>query len=360
MKILSISLDKKILERDSSVQKRVLEYGELIEQYDIIVLGNQSNSFNLSEKVKIISIASENKVLGFLRLKFSVWKILKKEKYDLITVQDFYFIGFLALQMARAFKVGLEIQVHGFEKFKGIRKILAKYVLKRADAIRAVSERLKKQLIGDFRVKEDKITVVPIYVNVGVVETQGIASAEDKNKNFIFLTIGRLVPVKNIEMQIRAMANLKEKFKNIELWIVGEGPERKNLKFKIKNLKLEENVKLLGYKDDLTKFYSTADSFLLTSDYEGYGMVIVEAASYGLPIIMTDVGCAGEFIKNNENGIVVLTKDEEALEEKMEELIKNQELRIRLGNNARESIKNLLNKEETLNLYLKSWEKVIL
>ena len=385
MKILNISLDKNILspqgsangasgipsagKKDFAVQKRILEYGELVEQYDVIVLGDQNNSFNLSEKVKILSVSAGNKVLGFLRLKLLVWKTLRKEKYDLITVQDSYFIGFLALQMARVFKIGLEIQVHGFEKFQGIRKIISKYVLKRADSVRVVSERLKKEMIEEFQVKENKIVVIPIYVELEtrsiasvqneIVETQDLASAKN-NDNFIFLTVGRLVPVKNIEIQIDAVANLKDKFKNIELWIIGDGPERKDYELRIKKYGLEDRIKLLGYQNDLDKFYKQADVFLLTSNSEGYGMVIVEAANHGLPIIMTDVGCAGEFIKNEESGIVIDAKNRDFLEKAMIRLIENEDLRMRLGKNAQNSIKNLLNKEETLNLYKKSWEKAII
>jgi glycosyltransferase involved in cell wall biosynthesis len=349
MRILNISLDKKILERDSAVQQRILEYGKLVDQYTVIVLSTRNDFFNLGSNIKVISVCRDNKIKGFFNLELVLKKTLKNEKYDLITVQDPYFIAYLALKLARKFKISLEIQVHGFEKLAGIRKLIAKYVLKRANVVRVVSERLKKQLIQSFKVNKDKITVVPIYVDISVKDKESDVKKE-KDK-FIFLTIGRLVPVKNIEMQIRAMTNLRDKFKNIELWIVGEGSKKYELK---------ENVKFLGYQKDLSRFYQQANCFLLTSNYEGWGMVIVEAASHGLPIIMTDVGCAGEFIKDNENGIVIPIKNQKILEKRMEELVENRELRERLSNNAKDSIKNLLTKEETLNLYLKSWEKSIL
>ena len=356
LKILNISLDQKVLERDSAVQRRILEYGELVDQYTVVVLASENKVLDLGSKVKIISIKRVNKILDLIRLKLTIWKTLRKEKYSLISVQDPYFIGFLSLVMARFFKIGLEIQVHGWEKFKGARRLLAKHVLKRADAVRTVSQRLKKQLIEDFKVREDKITVVPIYVPL---DPSGYKNPTGQRGNFIFLTVGRLVPVKNIEMQIKAMSNLRGKFKNIELWIIGEGSEREELQVTSDKLQVGDKIKFLGYQDDLSSFYQQADCFLLTSDQEGYGMVIIEAASYGLPIIMTDVGCAGEFIKDKENGVIIPIKDQEALENNMAELIKNGDLRAELGNNAQESVKSLLSKEETLNLYLQSWQKAI-
>ncbi len=355
MKILNVSLDQKVLEKGSTVQQRILEYGKLVDQYTVIVLADKDDFFNLSSNTKVISVCRENKLKGFFNLSSVLKRTLKNEKYDLITVQDVYYIAYLALNLTSKYNLGLEIQVHGFEKFKGIRKSIARYVLKRADAIRTVSQRLKKQLISEFKIKENKITVVPVYVFLDFDPT----GRRDPTGRFIFLTVGRLVPVKNIQMQIEAIANLKDKFRNIKLWIVGDGPEMEKLKAQSKKLGLEKIVKFWAWQNDLKKFYQQADCFLLTSNQEGYGMVVVEASTYALPIIMTDVGCAGDFIKNNENGVIIAIKDQKALENNMRELIKNQELRVRLGKNAQSSAKKLLNKEETLNLYQKSWRKAI-
>ena len=360
LKILSIGLDKSIADKNSSVSKRTIEYGNLVDKYHVLVIGDKDIEIDLSDNVKIFSVKTVNKFKNFFDLRKRAIKLIKQNIYNLITVQDVYFLGLISLKLAKQFNLGLEIQVHGFEKFKGLRKSIAKYVIKKADSIRAVSQRLKRQLIDGFKVREDKITVVPIYTEVESLKLKVESKKNEKNNNkFIFLTIGRLVPVKNTEMQIKAIANLKNKFKNIELWIIGEGIERDNLKLKIENLKLEENVKLLGQKDNLINFYNSADSFLLTSDQEGYGMVVIEAAAHGLPIIMTDVGCAREFIINGQNGIIIPVKNQEVLENAMSELIQNKDLRLKLGNNAKESIKNLLTKQETLDLYKESWEKAL-
>ena len=168
--------------------------------------------------------------------------------------------------------------------------------------------------------------------------------------------------VKNIDLQIKALKNiLNAKYKilntKIELWIAGEGPEKENLEFRIKNLELENNIKLLGWQENLEKLYTKADTFLLTSLSEGWGLAAIEAASYSLPIIMTDVGCANEVIKNNESGIVIPTNNQKALEEAMLKLVNNPDLRKKLGKNARKAVLSLPNKEDTLKLYLKSWGK---
>ena len=116
--------------------------------------------------------------------------------------------------------------------------------------------------------------MAPIHVNLKS-KILNLKNKENKehglNSKFIFLTVSRLAPVKNISLQIRAMAELIKKYPNTELWIVGDGAEKSNLKSKISKLKLENNVKLLGWQNNPDEFYSQADAFLLTSNYEGWG-----------------------------------------------------------------------------------------
>src|SRR3989344_2190275 len=356
MKILNISLDKNILDKDSAAAKRMVEYGNLVERYTILVLADRNQEFGLSDKVKVIAIRKSNKFFSLLKLKRRAAEVLNYENYNIITVQDAYFIGLIALKLAKKFHLGLEAQVHGFEKFSGVRKLLAKKVLRNADAVRVVSQRLKRQLIGDFGVAEEKITVVPIYSEHSTRNTQHITYTNDK---FIFLTVGRLVPVKNVSLQIKATRHIVKQFPQAELWIVGDGEQRQALEELCYPLPVTRYVKFFGWQENVEKFYRQADVFLLTSNSEGWGLTVVEAATQGLPIIMTDVGLAGEGIKNNESGIVIPVDDQKELEKGMIKLIADAELRERLGRSAAEAVKQLPSQEETLALYKKSWQTAI-
>jgi len=365
MKILNLSLDKSILDRNSKAARRIIEYGNLADSYIVVVPDKDCKEIRLSEKVFVYGSGGGNKIFQLLNVYRVAKKLLKQEKFDVITIQDQYYLALMGLFLAKKFKIGLELQIHGFEKYSGLRKIIADFAISRANAIKCVSQRLKRQLIRDFGVKEEKITVAPIYSESIKFIKSKVHKVDNEDNNFIFLTVGRLVPVKNIGLQIRAMAKVveSEKFKvesrKIELWIVGDGPEKSNLKSKISKLKLENNVKMLGWQNDTDKFYSQADAFLLTSDYEGWGMVVVEAANYGLPIIMTDVGCAGELIENEKSGLVVPVNNQVKLEEAMIRIINDYNLRKNLAEGALLAIKNLPSKEETLSLYKQSWEKAI-
>ncbi len=90
---------------------------------------------------------------------------------------------------------------------------------------------------------------------------------------------------------------------------MGDGPENENLENVSKKLGVEKQVKFWGWQNDTEKSYNQADMFILTSYAEGWPLVIVEAAQYGLPIIMTDVGSAGDLVVNNVSGLVVPVND---------------------------------------------------
>jgi len=360
MRILVLGLDNSVLDKNSPLAKRTVEYGGLVEKYFIIAPAEESQDVRLSGSARAFGVKSGNKALGLFGIYHLAKKLIKQEEFDIITAQDQYYVGLIALRLARKFQLGLEMQVHGFEKYGGLRRLAAKYVIPRADAVRCVSRRLKQLLISEFGVREEMITVAPIFSDVGCRMSDvgnSIAESKDSGGKFIFLTVGRLAPVKNIGMQVQAMAGIVKDYPNVELWIAGDGPEKEKLKAKSRKPQAVNFVKLLGWRDDLKEYYSQADAFLLSSDYEGWGLAAIEAASYGLPIIMTDAGCAGEVIKNNESGIVIPVGDQEKLEKAMIELINNGDLRKRLGEKAREAVKKLPSKEETLNLYKKSWEK---
>ncbi len=363
MKILSLGLDKSILDKNSPLAQRAVEYGELIEKYVIVVPCPKYQEEELSLKAKAYGSGGANKLTRFLKIYQLAKKILAREKFDLITVQDQYYLALIGWRLAKKFNLGLEIQVHGIEGHNFLRKLAAGFVIRRANAIRAVSQRMKWQLIGEFGVAEDKITVVPIYTEAQSVklkaQNHSLNLKTNKNK-FVFLTVGRLVTVKNISLQIEAMAEVIKKYPQIELWIAGDGPERKGLEVLSFKLQVSGSVKFLGWRDDLEEFYIPADVFLLTSNSEGWGLAVVEAASLNLPIIMTDVGLAGEIIKNNESGIIVPINNKGELIKAMVKLIEDEALSERLGTGAKKAILSLPNKEQTLELYMQSWQKAAL
>jgi glycosyltransferase involved in cell wall biosynthesis len=175
------------------------------------------------------------------------------------------------------------------------------------------------------------------------------------------VSVNRLVPIKNIDMQLESVAALKEKYPNILLHVVGDGPLRPSLEEKITALGLKDNVILEGAKfgAQLRPFFSESNCFVLTSDFEGYGMVVVEAATAGACIVMTEVGCAGEVIKHEESGLIVKPKDGKAFTDALSRVLGEAGLKERLGNGAERSIAELPSFDKVLEKYKASWQQAL-
>lgn len=140
------------------------------------------------------------------------------------------------------------------------------------------------------------------------------------------ISVGSFKSQKNHQLLFKAIANIKNP--NIRLMLVGDGEDREKLKNLAKKLKIETNIIFVGFQIDLSPFYKTSDLFVLSSDYEGFGNVIVEALSYGIPVVSTDCPYGpSEILDNGRFGTLVPVGDIDALaiaiKEKLNSLQKN-------------------------------------
>jgi len=295
----------------------------------------------------------------------------------LITAQDPFETGFVGLKLKKKYKAPLQIQAHTDflsryfwrESFKNkIRVLMAERLLKQADCIRVVSNRIKESLQKTKLVgSKIPISVLPIYTEASSVQaptfTDITKEGSDSNladlhvrypsHNFIILMASRLTREKNIPLALKAMKLVVKHFPGALLVIVGDGPEKKELQAFAKPL--GGNVVFEPWTANLNLYYQTADLFLLTSNYEGYGRTVVEAQLAGLPAVMTDVGCAGDIVRDGEGVVVVPVNNVKLLARRIEELVENQEFREKLREGAKQVAKRLLQKEEYLAEYKKSW-----
>src|SRR3989344_4316446 len=183
MKILNLSLDKSILDKNSKAAMRIVEHGNLADGYVIIVPEEDYREVRLSEKVFVYGSGGNNKIFQLINVYRTAKKLLRRGEFDVTTVQDQYYLALVGRILAKKFKTGLELQIHGFEKYSGLRKIIADFVIPRASAIRCVSQRLKKQLINEFGVKEEKIRIAPIFAKTQFPISNFQLPNKSQNKN---------------------------------------------------------------------------------------------------------------------------------------------------------------------------------
>ena len=151
------------------------------------------------------------------------------------------------------------------------------------------------------------------------------------------ITTSRLVEKNGLEDIINAIKLLPE---SVSLQIIGSGPLEENLKFKIKNLKLENRVEMLGEipNSDISLYLSKADIFVRPSLSEGQGISFIEAMAAGLPVIATSVGGIPDFLKDRETGLFCNVNDPKSIAEKVLEYINDPELTKKVVENARKMV----------------------
>lgn len=205
-----------------------------------------------------------------------------------------------------------------------------------------------KDILTNIGIKKNSITVIPSSININKISENKKNEVKNKlkDKDIDILSVGRLIERKGFHKLIMSIKNLKIKFPQIKLIIVGDGPDLNELIKLIKKNALDQNVEILINVNDqeLSEFYKRTKIFALTSyltdygDTEGCPTVFSEASFYSLPLIGgTDSG-ASTIIKNGINGYVIDCKYIKNIEDKIELLLENSDLRKKLGKEANDRL----------------------
>lgn len=180
---------------------------------------------------------------------------------------------------------------------------MQKNVLKTFDNIVVISEIVKKAVVENFDITEN------IYEISNSVDTAKIKELSKEKIELphmpIFTTLGRLDTNKNQILLLKAAKLLKKDIKDFKIYILGEGEERKKLERYIFENDLNENVKILGFKNNPYPYIKNSIATVLTSLSEGFSLALVESATLNTPIISTKVGIAEELIEKYNCGTLI-------------------------------------------------------
>jgi glycosyltransferase involved in cell wall biosynthesis len=198
-----------------------------------------------------------------------------------------------------------------------------------ADAVICNCLSVEKDLIENFCVPFEKTVVIPNPVDTERIRALGLGAKRPYQDGRIdIISVGRLIQQKGYDLLLRGLKVAVSRVPEIQLTIVGEGPEETVLRKLARSLEIENNVTFAGGQGNPYPYISNADLFVSSSRWEGCPNVILESLACGTPVLAFDCpGGTGEIIRDGKNGWLVPPGDEVALGNRMAVLVENGEYR---------------------------------
>lgn len=305
----------------------------------------------------------------WLPMVWHLWRTARREKVEAILVGQVLPVGTAALAVKRFFKIPYFVSCHGMDIMTAAensrKKNLMNKILEQASGVIANSKFTKNELIK-LGVAENKIAIIcPCPVVGSRIEPGKVNEIKNRlglaDKKIIF-TVGRLVARKGYDKVIEAMPKILEKVQQAIYVIAGDGPEKESLKFKIENLKLENEVLLLGEVSEEKKnaFYQLCDLFIMTprqigADVEGFGTVYLEANQYGKPVVAGKSGGVAEAVVDGVTGLIVDPENINKISDAVIKILSDENLAKKIGGRGREMVE----KEFIWEIQIVKLEKII-
>ncbi|HHU81353.1 MAG: glycosyltransferase family 4 protein [Dethiobacteria bacterium] len=273
----------------------------------------------------------------------TVDKLYQEFAFDLIHAHVALPDGYAGALLARDFGKPLVITIHGQDFQKTVHrddkcKAAIRSALQNAFRVMVVSKKLRRLAVKHFNI-HNKLVVIPNGVAPEDIGRVGGIPERSNNENII-LSVSNLVSSKGIDLNIDAIKQLKDKYPQLQYWVVGSGPEENKLRGLTARYGLENRVKFLGRQPhgDALKYMAACDLFSLPSWSEGFGVAYLEAMALGKPVI----GCQGEgpadFVKHGKTGLLVKPHDLDSLVEALDFLLSHPKKARTMGERARKLV----------------------
>ena len=313
-----------------------------------------------------------------MALTSKIIKVVKRSELDLI--HSHYAIPHaMAAYMAREItKIPYVVTLHGSDVhtlgLDPAYKPVVKHTVEEANGVTSVSKFLKKKAHEELGI-EREIHVIPNFIDtasfsqvkgIRLVVESGCVSLRKEEDAFeispddkIILHASNFRPVKRVVELIETMRIVVDANPNARLVIAGDGPTRIEVERKIEELKLCNNIHLLGIKSNMQEIMCSADVFVLNSTLEGMPLVLLEAMSCKLPVLTTPAGGIPELVRPGTDGVVTKGYEKEEYAEEMLKLLENESLRKKFGQAGLDRVEDKFTAEKIVSKYEKVFEEAI-
>jgi glycosyltransferase involved in cell wall biosynthesis len=216
---------------------------------------------------------------------------------------------------------------------------------RRSDRVIAVSESTRSYLLDREDLPDDLVTVIPNGIDAEVFKPASEPQREESRDAmgisrdcFVIGGVGRLVAQKNFTLFMDIAARVLSGNPSAVFVIAGTGPQGEELKAKAATLGIADRVRFLGHVSDRLALYHALDALLMTSDFEGTPMVLLEAMACGLPVVASAVDGIAEVCSDGKDAILVAPGDEPRFASSVEYILRNPQIGRDLGKEARNAI----------------------
>lgn len=340
-------------------QRRLMQLSERLDELHVVVPA-PAHRQQLGPNVFVYGSGGSSRIAQWLATVRTTRRLIRRYGCNVVTAQDPFELGLAAYVASWGTGAKLHLQDHG--AFLGnalfptitvrrrMQYILGKWLVKRAARVRTVSERGRRGLLA-AGVDERRVDVAPIPADVSRLLPFASTRSYAVNDPFKLVYVGRLEPEKGAAFLIGCLDP------SWELTVVGSGSLEQRLRDRAVSCKA--NVTFVGQQMDVAPYLAAANVAVVPSLTEGWGLAAVEAAAAGLPVAMSDVGCAGELLMNGESALVVPPGDGGALHGILDRLANDEELRRSLGQAAARVAASLPSAEELLVANVASYQSCV-
>jgi glycosyltransferase involved in cell wall biosynthesis len=297
----------------------------------------------------IPSLGREIRPAADLRAYRALRRLIRRFRPDVVQTHTSK-AGFLGRLAARA--EGVPVVLHTFRGhvlegyFDPLRNLLfrslERWLARRTDRILVVSPSLAGELSDRLGVgRHDAYVSLPPYVPP-LADPDGAEEPWPLPAGCPTVGIvGRLVPIKNHRLFLRAAALVARRDPRVRFAVVGDGPLRPRLERLAAEAGLKEKVHFLGWRRGMRRVYDRLDVLVLTSDNEGLPYALLEAMSMGLPVVATRVGGIPDVLEDGVQGFLVPRGDAEAVGSAILRILEDGELARRMGQRGRERVREM-------------------
>ena len=242
--------------------------------------------------------------------------------------------------MYAGFKFIYTIHSSKLDVYLTAEKWVAQKILNKAYKIVAVSNALNEKIKTKYYF--EKGVVIPNSIAAKTIEIEYAAELFFK----YCIAVGRLVKLKQFDKLIDTYCTSDLPKRGIHLVILGKGEEKERLEKQIDGLQMSKFIHLLGFKNNVFSYVTNAKFLVLTSKYEGFSMVILEALFAGTPVVSFDCETGpGELVQNEHNGLLVKNQDFKALQDAIERMVDDSQLYYLCKENAKTSVSSFSNEK---------------